>query len=328
MALSWIELVEQLASGEEEPPRDVLADLWIVLGSKFHASAWVGLADVDVTARAVAHATRPDSDALSGASLRFLRNLLAHTSTAEPREEGSSREVESPAEVVAGVRAAMVAAGREQRLVVGTKGLGKSSLILRFLARDLSPDETLSAAAELASHHPDLSNEAPAIVRAVLATLAHRDRLTDEVAGGPRWLVGADDVADAILRQARIAGEAVASIWEHQMYEASAAAVALGAKASNREKVRVYRERSWLLGLPHGRGFVYPSFQFDVIARDVFAEVREANEALGAAADPWGVTSWWISRNDRLASSPLELVGTDRGPAIVKAAQAVLESVG
>lgn len=328
MALSWIEVVEQLASGEDEPPRDVLSDLWIVLGSKLHETAWIGLADVDVAARAVDHATRADNDALASASLTFLRNLLVHSWGAEPRVVGASRDVASPAEVLAGASAALASADREHGLVVGTRGTGKSSLMVRFLARDLSPDETLSAAAELASHHPGLANETPAIVRAVLATLAHRDPLTDEVAGGPRWLVGADDVADSILSQARIAGEAIASIWEHQMYKASAAAVALGAKPSNREKVRVYRERSWLLGLPHGRGFVYPSFQFDVTARDVSVEVREVNQTLGAASDPWGVASWWVSPNDRLASSPLDLVGTDRAPEIVKAAQAVLEPVG
>jgi hypothetical protein len=112
------------------------------------------------------------------------------------------------------------------------------------------------------------------------------------------------------------------------MLKPGAAAVALGAKPSNRERVRVYRERNWPLGLPKGRGYVYPHFQFDPMTLDVRVEVREVNELLRAGSDPWGVASWWISTNDRLNARPIDLVGTSRAGAVTLAAQALLEPVG
>ncbi|MCA1842632.1 MAG: hypothetical protein LC792_05470 [Actinobacteria bacterium] len=199
---------------------------------------------------------------------------------------------------------------------------------MQLLAERLSPDERLTAAAELASLHPDLEGAGSADIRSLLATVALRDRLIDELAGAPRHVARAGDVADSLLRQARIAGEALASIWEYPMLEPAGAALALGAKPSNREKVRTYRERSWLVGLPKGRGYMYPRFQFDPGSHDVRPEVRSANELLDAAHDPWGVASWWTAPNDRVGCRPVELVGTARGPDVVHAAQAFLEPVG
>ena len=112
------------------------------------------------------------------------------------------------------------------------------------------------------------------------------------------------------------------------MFESRDAAVALGAKPTNREKVRQYRERSWLLGLPSGRGFVFPAFQFDPERRDAFPEVRAVNERLSAASDPWGVASWWISRHARLGARPVDLVGTGRADDLVTVAEVVVEPVG
>lgn len=96
------------------------------------------------------------------------------------------------------------------------------------------------------------------------------------------------------------------------MLEPRDAALALGGRRENRERVRRYREPSWLLGPPSGRGYLYPAFQFDASRRDVVPEVRAVNEELDAAGDPWGVASWWISRNDRIDARPRDLVGTDR----------------
>ena len=106
------------------------------------------------------------------------------------------------------------------------------------------------------------------------------------------------------------------------------AAVALGARRENRERVRRYRERSWLLGLPSGRGYLYPAFQFDASRRDVAPEVRAVNEQLDAAGDPRGVASWWVSRNDRLAARPHELVGTERAGELAAAARALTQPLG
>jgi len=92
--------------------------------------------------------------------------------------------------------------------------------------------------------------------------------------------------------------------------------------------VRRYCERSWLIGLPHGRGNLYPAFQFDPKRRDVFQEVRAVNEILDAAGDPWGVASWWISSNARLEARPVDLIGTDRSKDVIAAAEAVVEPIG
>ncbi len=336
----WSELVEDLAEGEEDLPRDQVADLWILLGSRSGSypvgTALVALADVDVAVRAIWHLAAPVDPRLSNASRRFLRNLVAHSSErdldvwlqASRQAFEATGSVANPEGVIAELRAALAEAGNEHRWVVAPPGSGKSHVVLRFLAEQLSPDERLTAAAELASLHPDLEEEESAGIRSLLATVAVRDRLVDELAGDPRQVVRAEDFADSLLRQARIAGEAMASIWEYPMLEPSAAAVALGAKPANREKVRTYRERSWLLGLPKGRGFMYPRFQFDPQTHDVYPEVRSANELLGAANDSWGVASWWIAPNDRVNARPVDLVGTARAAEVVHAAEALLEPVG
>lgn len=238
---------------------------------------------------------------LAGEAFTHLRELLSEAST-RPAWEAASRS--DKAHVIA-------------RLV-----------LLRLAAERLSPDETLTVAAELASLHPDLVSEGTRGLRALLATVAVGHRLVEELAGHPRQIVTADEIADSVLRQAKIAGEAMGSIWEYPMLAPSAAALALGAKPGNREKVRTYRLRSWLLGLPRRRGYVYPRFQFDPKSLELFSEVQSANEVLGAADDPWGVASWWISSNERLGCRPAELVGTERASDVVRAAQALLEPVG
>jgi hypothetical protein len=141
-----------------------------------------------------------------------------------------------------------------------------------------------------------------------LAVVAKRNEIVHGLAGQPRQVLDVDDLTDSTLRQARLAGEAIATIWEERMLEPRAAAEALSAKATNREKVRSYRERSWLLGLPRDRSYLYPAFQFDPRKRELYSEVRQVNELLDAAADPWGLASWWVSPNDRLGGArPLDL---------------------
>lgn len=156
--------------------------------------------------------------------------------------------------------------------------------------------------------------------------LALRSELAHRFGGEPRHVL--DDFEQTVMRQANLQGEAIQTIWREGMLEPRDAAVALGARESNREKVRQYRERSWLLGLPSGRGYLYPAFQFDPERRDVFPEVRAVNERLGAASDPWGVASWWISRHARLSARPVELVGTKRADDLIDVAEAVVEPVG
>lgn len=185
--------------------------------------------------------------------------------------------------------------------------------------------DLLDAAASLAARHHALEDDESRL-RSWLALFALRSDLVRQLGGEPRQVL--DEAGQALMAQARLQGEAIQTIWREPMLEPKDAAVALGARAANREKVRQYRERSWLLGLPSGRGYLYPAFQFDQERRDVFAEVRAVNERLEAASDPWGVASWWISPHARLGARPADLVGTRRGDDLVAVAGAGTELVG
>ena len=196
------------------------------------------------------------------------------------------------------------------------------ALAARWLGEE---SHLLDAAASLAAHHHALEGDGPRL-RSWLALLTLQSDLVRQVGGEPRRVL--DDVAQVVVTQSMLKGEAIQTIWQQPMLEPKDAAVALGARATNREKVRQYRERSWLLGLPVGRGYLYPAFQFDAERRDLFPEVRSVNERLDAADDSWGVASWWVSRHARLGERPVELVGTDRADDLVAVAAAVTELVG
>ena len=183
----------------------------------------------------------------------------------------------------------------------------------------------LDVAARLAARHQALAG-AEERVRSLLELLASQHELARRLGGEPRRAL--DEQERVLLLQAQIESEALRAIWDEPMLESRDAAVALGARRGNRERVRRYRERSWLLGLPSGRGYLYPAFQFDAARRDVAPEVRAVNEQLDAAGDPWGVASWWVSRNDRLAARPHELVGTERAGELAGAACALTQPLG
>ena len=185
--------------------------------------------------------------------------------------------------------------------------------------------DVLDAAASIAARHPALAGNEVRL-RSWLALLAFKSRIVLQLGGEPRQVLY--EAAQGVMAQAMIQGEAVQTIWREAMLEPKDAAVTLGARATNREKVRQYRKRSWLLGLLSGRRYVYPAFQFDHERRDVFLEVRSVNQRLEAADDPWGVASWWISRNARLGARPADLVGTRRSDDLVAAADAATELIG
>ncbi len=147
-----------------------------------------------------------------------------------------------------------------------------------------------------------------------------------QLGGEPQHVL--DALEWSAMNQALLQGEAIRSIWQEPMLRTGDAAVALGARATNREKVRRLRERSALLGLPSGNVFLYPAFQFDPGRRAIFPEVVEINELLDAAGDPWGVASWWIGDNARLAERPVDCVGTERAGDLIEAAEALVEPVG
>jgi len=194
---------------------------------------------------------------------------------------------------------------------------------------ELSDSEVLDLAARTAAAHPALRGKVRAL-RSLLAIVAGWHEIVEQVAGEPRRIVDPDRLADSTLKQARIAGEAVAAIWDEELLSSPEAAERLGASSSNREKVNAYRRRSVLLGLPRdgGRRYLYPAFQIDAARQDIYPEVREVNEVLDAAGDPWGVASWWVSVNGRLGARPMDVVGTDQASAVVAAARAAVEPVG
>jgi hypothetical protein len=47
------------------------------------------------------------------------------------------------------------------------------------------------------------------------------------------------------------------------------------------------------------------------------------NERLNAAADPWGVTCWWVDPHARLDAVPADLLGHGRDALLLQAAAAV-----
>lgn len=201
-------------------------------------------------------------------------------------------------------------------------------LIVEYLASwrtEANDSRWLEIAALFATRHSGLEHDERR-VRSLLTLLASRRELTGQIGGSPREVF--DATAYRELIQARLRGEAMEAIWQVPMLEPNGAAVALGAKPANRELVRQRRMRSWLLGLPRGRGYLYPVFQFDHLREDIFPEVRTVNELLGAVDDPWGVASWWISTNARVDAAPMELVGTDRADDLPVLARAVAEPVG
>lgn len=185
--------------------------------------------------------------------------------------------------------------------------------------------ELLDAAATVASRHKSWAGDGDRL-RRWLGFLGHSRDFAAQLGGDPQHVL--DGLERSALDQARLQGEAIESIWREPMLKPGDAALALGARATNREKVRRLRERSSLLGLPSGSGFLYPAFQFDTARRRLFPEVVAVNELIDAAGDPWGVASWWMGENARLADRPVDCVGTDRARDLVEAAGALVEPVG
>lgn len=195
------------------------------------------------------------------------------------------------------------------------------------LAADWPASETefLDAAASVAARHTALKGQEDRL-QGLLRLLTLRGDLARKLGGEPLDVL--DGFERTIAAGAYLQGEAIRTIWAEPMLKAKDTAVALGVRATNREKVRRLRRRSSILGLPHGNGYLYPAFQFDSRKRDVFPEVRSVNEQLLAVDDPWGVASWWMSRHSRLGARPVDLVGTDRGNDLVALAGAAVEPLG
>lgn len=64
-----------------------------------------------------------------------------------------------------------------------------------------------------------------------------------------------------------------------------------------------------LIRLPRPDGTVQlPAFQFGPSGA-TWPVVREINEWLDAAGDPWGVACWWADPHERLDAAPVDLLG-------------------
>lgn len=196
---------------------------------------------------------------------------------------------------------------------------------LEDACRLFEEEELLDLAAGVAAQHHGLTGQAPHL-RVLLSWEAHRMEFIEKLAGGPRHLTSGSEPREEL--GARIASEAMATIWQEEVLSAGKVAEALGAQPSNREKASVLRKRSELLGLPRDRGYLYPKFQIDESRREVYPEVAEVNRLLGAEDDPWGAASWWVSENARLEARPLELVGGEEAKNLIAAAEAVIEEIG
>ena len=188
-----------------------------------------------------------------------------------------------------------------------------------------SEADVLDAAAVVAARHRSL-NDREAFLQSLLSFVAAQSDLTRRIGGEPRVIL--DRIQLAQINRSRLAGEAMRAIWDQPMLRPRDAAVALGAAPANRERVRQLRLRSELLGLRHGRGYLYPAFQFDLERRCVDPAVSAVNGLLDARGDPWGVASWWFSINDRLGVPPRGLVGTGRDDDLAAVAHAMTDPVG
>jgi hypothetical protein len=162
----------------------------------------------------------------------------------------------------------------------------------------------------------DFSGALRVFVQAALTADAEVQRL----AGEPREV---RDETDGFLRDQRIKAEAHAVVLDQEFLDSSGVGVALGSTGINtREAASDLRRSSSLVGLPVRKNkYVYPRFQIDIDRQSVHPIVVEVNRALAAKDDPWGVASWWISKNPRLGGArPQDLVGTSEQEILVAVA--------
>jgi hypothetical protein len=203
---------------------------------------------------------------------------------------------------------------------------------LEALAESVGEDEFVEHLAESLARLPRLAG-----FRGELLTLARaalvRDEVTEAIAGAPRRISSRDEVmtADEVLSEARIAGEARRGVLREEMLDATAVSRVLGSRSENlRQYANALRHRGDVVGIPHRNRYLYPAFKIDVHMRRVDPVVKAVNRTLGANEDPWGVASWWLSPNDRLAGRrPRDVledaVERERLPVI---AEALIEATG
>jgi hypothetical protein len=121
-------------------------------------------------------------------------------------------------------------------------------------------------------------------------------------------------------------------VLEEEALSSSEVSTLLGSESTNaRQYAMELRKRGELLGVKVRSRHLYPAFQFDVAHRRVYEVVKEVSRILGADRDPWGVLSWWVSPNARIAGrrAPKELLADARKHRVlVELAKAVQEDSG
>lgn len=155
---------------------------------------------------------------------------------------------------------------------------------------------------------PEHAGETGTLLRLVL----DQDLLTERLAGEPARLHSEVSTAYRDLEIRVAARRAVLAV---DLLDSRAVAELVGAAGTNRrDAASELRRRGTVVGVPvSGRRYAYPAFQFDPVEQGVIGEVAAVNVHLGAAEDPWGVASWWVSAHPRLDGlAPRELLGTDR----------------
>lgn len=67
-----------------------------------------------------------------------------------------------------------------------------------------------------------------------------------------------------------------------------------------------------------------PSFQFTPVGTP-WPIVQEVNAMLDSAADPWGVTCWWVDPHGQLGTAPADLIGQGQDDLLRQVAAAIGE---
>ncbi len=157
---------------------------------------------------------------------------------------------------------------------------------------DLSNTELIDVLASELASRPDMQ-----LVRnQVTALLAMAPTLTDRSQAAE---LGAYLVDDAIER-AELEKAARRHILDHPMLTAAQVAAVLRRDPADRSVASRLRAAGKVVALPVGNSYRYPAFQFDDATASVRDVVAAVNARVDAAADPWGVASWWLSPSPRL----------------------------
>lgn len=174
----------------------------------------------------------------------------------------------------------------------GDRAQTSASPDIRHRLSDLSTTELIDVLAFELAARPEMH-----LVRnQVTALLAMAPTLTDrnQVA-----LAGADLLDDTIA-QADLESAARHHILDHPMLTAGQVAAVLSRSPSDRTVASRLRTAGKVVALPVGNSYRYPAFQFDDATASVRDAVSAVNVTLGAATDPWGVASWWLTPSSRL----------------------------